>query len=394
MHNFFRPLILAAVVALAIASCSKTGSKQPAALPTDTTKTTTGTTPHDSVTDVYVAGGLTKGTSQFTTPCYWKNDTEVDLQSGPYGGIAYGIAVSDTNVYVAGKVGNLAVLWKNGVEHFLTNGVNDSSGATSVYVLHDTVYVSISGYAQTIALAENSEYLVIDPAGNSIETGLTDVLGHPGADGIFAANGHVYAAGTGTTTPGYEFGQPKYFATPVYWQDGQEVGLPYEGIIPGAHLAYGSANAICTIGTDVYTAGVIAGGADATDYDDANSYPVYWKNQTAAELDASATSPGLGFCLGIAAQGTDLYISGSEYEGVNYQPCYWKNGAINWLGQVGNAGQATGIFVLGDTVYNAGMAYVGINYNYTALVWKNGQTTQLAPNASFSNAFTVFVYKH
>ena len=393
MRNIFRTFAVIAI--LAVASCSKTGSKPAVVPPTDTTKTTTGSTsPHDSVTDVYVAGGITKGTNSFATPCYWKNDTEVDLPSGSYGGIAYGIAVSDTNVYVAGKSGNVAVLWVNGVAHALTTGVNDSSGATGVYVLHDTVYVAISGFAASLALAANSEYLVIDQAGKSTEIGLTDFYYHPGVNGIYAANGHVYAAGFGLNVPGSEYGQPKYLQTPVYWQDGEEVGLSYVGVIPGKPLAYGTANAICTIGADVYAAGVIYGGPVATDYEDENSYPVYWKNRTAVELDASATTPGLGFCSGITARGTDLYISGSEYAGSNYQPCYWKNGTINWLGQVGNAGQSNGIFVQGDTVYNAGMAYVGANYNYTALLWKNGQTTQLAPGASFSNAFTVFVYKH
>ncbi len=92
--------------------------------------------------DVYATGWESNGTTDLAK--YWKNGSPTSLTNGSKGhmplgnvespdAVAYALAVSGTDVYVAGYEFNgtqyVAIIWKNGVPTPLTDGTNDS-GAT------------------------------------------------------------------------------------------------------------------------------------------------------------------------------------------------------------------------------------------------------------------------
>lgn len=86
-----------------------------------------------SGTDVYVAGYSISG--QESTPAYWKNGTLNLLSPTPNGGVVNAIALDGADVYCAGSEGwGIAVLWKNGVRTQLNQG-NQPAWAFSVSIL-------------------------------------------------------------------------------------------------------------------------------------------------------------------------------------------------------------------------------------------------------------------
>ncbi len=88
-----------------------------------------------SGTDVYAAGALAPGQSDesiqsfYSNPVYWKNNVPQTLPgpNGPVAGAACAIAVSGSDVYIAGNVDytdnyDSPVFWKNGVVSVLSTG--------------------------------------------------------------------------------------------------------------------------------------------------------------------------------------------------------------------------------------------------------------------------------
>jgi len=72
--------------------------------------------------DVYVSGSYNDTTSGKEIACYWKNGAKVDVGAMTEDSEAYGIFVSGTDVYVAGRVyasPDTATYWKNGTKVIL-----------------------------------------------------------------------------------------------------------------------------------------------------------------------------------------------------------------------------------------------------------------------------------
>jgi hypothetical protein len=112
--------------------------------------------------DVYVAGWKgffhDNGTA-YLIAILWKNGEEIELTAGNKEAEANSVFVSGNDVYVAGYEntyvstvdeetgrigtphGTFAVLWKNGVPQYLTDGV-EQAWANSVYVFGSDVYVA------------------------------------------------------------------------------------------------------------------------------------------------------------------------------------------------------------------------------------------------------------
>ncbi len=396
MKSTFFFLAFSLLVAGTITSCSKSPTKAPGN-PNDSTSTGTGIPPVTGATDVYTCGSVYYSGAQTGPACYWKNGTEVDLPSGNIGGIAYGIAVSDTNVYVVGKIDTSACYWING--KFFNVGRGFNTAAMGVKVIHDTVYILIGTVygapSDPPSIVVPGFVLILYPNGGSSDMDQVANFGHPVLGGIDVAGGQVYTAGASLYTDRFLGGQPIYEQQPVYWKNGEvQAKLPYPA--PYA-LMEGIASSICVSGTDVYTAGSEFSSQDSIGYHDLSPQPVYWKNNTAVELDAPLA---FGQATGIAVSGTDVYVSGEELGGGQYEPCFWKNGTINWLGRVGFTGYANAIALSGSDVYTAGYGMINPDPNNSGVTadvaaqWKNGDVTILAPKAYSSAAYGVCVVTH
>lgn len=94
--------------------------------------TNEGTAPYQP--HVYVAGSIRENTVNHA--CYWVDGVRTDLESTESD--AYGIAVGNGNVYVAGTVGLSACLWTNGVRQNLDGG----SYVTGIVLSGNTVIIS------------------------------------------------------------------------------------------------------------------------------------------------------------------------------------------------------------------------------------------------------------
>ncbi len=391
--NLFFAVLFGLMAILSLWSCSKKSTKAPGVNPGDSTGTGTGNM-GAGTTDVYICGSTYYSGKSIGGACYWKNGVEVDLPSDEMAANANAIAVSDTNVYVVGRVDTSACVWING--KLMNIGGGENSSAMGVKAVHDTVYINFGatvgvGPAPNVVVA--SVVLILYPNGGYSSFNDVGNYGHPYAGGIDVAGGQVYTAGSNVFSDKYLYGQPVYELSPVYWKNGSLVNLPYPA--PYA-MMQGTTSAIFVSGTDVYTAGAEAFSPDSTSYFDNYDLPVYWKNQTAVELDAPS---GIGAASGIAVSGTDVYVSGYEYSGGNYEPCFWKNGTVNWLGRTSFAGYANSIALSGSDVYCAGYEIINPDPNnsneaYIAAEWKNGSETLLSPTATSSVANGVFVVAH
>jgi len=224
--------------------------------------------------DIYLAGSSLYLDGTGGNAGYLKNEDHIELPSGSVGSISTAIAVSGTDVYVAGigMTGNvynspqnhIAKYWKNGNAINLTDGTHFAE-------------------AWSIAVSGNDAYV----AG-------------------MEWNGRSYQDANGN---------PDQKSVAKYWKNSNPVTIS-----DGTNDAW--ATSIAVSGTDVYVAGMEW---DGKSYQDANGYPLkksiakYWKNGKAVNLtdgteDAVARS--------IAVSGTDVYVAGMQ----NGYATYWKNG--------------------------------------------------------------------
>jgi hypothetical protein len=153
---------------------------------------------HVSGGDVYVAGmairyihrGRPHGTQSMGTPILWKNGVPQILKCAnkEYGAYATDVYVSGGVVYVSGygqnaEGKNVAILWKNGVEQHLTEGV-----AISVHVSGGDVFVA--GYDGMASQAR-----VVKLWKNGVEQNLTDGTRDATAHSVYVSDGNVYVSG-------------------------------------------------------------------------------------------------------------------------------------------------------------------------------------------------------
>lgn len=224
-----------------------------------------------SGSDVYV-GGWDQVNGSSSLPKCWKNGVIVPTQFSAGNisngqavtlGVVYAIAVSGSDVYMAGEQspfsGNqVATYWKNGTPVPLTDGTSVAE-ATGVYVSGSDVYVS--GYAQ----GSNQ--------GSYWKNGAAVPLTVPSNSTTFVGRG-IYVSAAGDV---YECGEYQNLAK--YWKNGVMTDLATTTAGPST---YESAFAIGGSGTDVYIAGTAIGKGTG-----------YWKNGNFTALPTAQFAYGL-----------------------------------------------------------------------------------------------------
>ena len=271
-------------------------------------------------------------------------------------------------VYVAGREGNVAVLWTNGVARNLTSGTNDAA-AFSVFVSEDnTVYVA--------GFERNREGISVATLWiNGVAKRLYEHPFETAARSVFVTGGDVYVAGH------IHVGGTNW---PIYWKNDEIVQLEAYADYPT------STTSIFVAGSNVYLAGYdshrpffetnMRRGADMG--------ALLWEND---DFDPIAI-PGIANCVLVSDD--DVYIGGNDGNAA-----LWKNGETQELDVTGHRA-ITSVFVSGDDVYAVGRPFVGywrtgqtINPDNGAFLWKNGVSKRLdsAPPNVVAGANSVVV---
>lgn len=123
--------------------------------------------------DVYAIGSSVSGGSPSIENLMWKNGIPTTINISPNS-----IFINGNDIYIAGRVGNMACIWKNGIVTQLTNGVKQGF-ATSVFVKDNDVYVTGFERDQATAFSVGKVWK------NGIATNLTDGSGTAEINDIF-----------------------------------------------------------------------------------------------------------------------------------------------------------------------------------------------------------------
>lgn len=145
--------------------------------------------------NIYVAG-LNKNATGDYESAIWKNGVKQILATNNAG--VNSVYASGTDVYAAGQIKNTstnklrAVLWKNGVPAYLTEGTNDFSSAISIYAAGADVYVA--GTMQDVNINTSAVYWK-----NGTKVTICSEVAEftiQSVNGIAVSGSDVYTAGT------------------------------------------------------------------------------------------------------------------------------------------------------------------------------------------------------
>jgi hypothetical protein len=318
---------------------------------------------------------------------YWKNGSLVQLNIESARG--YAIAVSGTDVYVAGEYQFSSpthgavphgMCWKNGIslDLYYTEPVYEMK---SVAVSNNDVYMTGPSLDPNAYYRKNNNWMQLGPVFTS--TGLP--IGSD-ASSITVSGNDLYVAGQQWEQLAPGGGWTKAIAS--YWKNGD---LPVK-LTDGSKATY--TTSIAVSGTDVYVAGhdmVFVSGSNV------EGVAKYWKNGTLVNLtDGSASA----YASSIAVSGTDVYVAGTQWDGnaINYHDeytvfhrnpiaKYWKNGKPVNLTDGSKWAEAKSIAVSGNDVYVAGFE------DNVAKYWKNGTPVILGDVSKNSGAYSIFLVK-
>ena len=280
--------------------------------------------------DVYVAGGSAD------TVGYWKNGTYVRLSTEA--GEAYGIAIANGHVYVAGQLGTQAALWVDGQLTVLPGAAFENS-ANAVAVSGADVYVGgftqNNGNGSVPVIWKNGVASVLTegitgaPANETVQAG--------GVGQIIVAAGNVYASGTQEI---YDLTAPNTYTvlqTATLWTNGT----------PATLTNYPASSEVFSLdisGSSVYMGGfILPQQALGTEY-----IPTIWNNGVVA-------SPALGdggIVISLAVNGSNVYAEGY----LNNIFTVWNNSQVQFA--TNNMTTAGGMALYGSDVY-AGAVIAG-----------------------------------
>jgi hypothetical protein len=258
-----------------------------------------------SGSDVYVAGR--EGSSQGDVAKYWKNGTEVALTVGAQDSVAIALSVfvDGNDVYVAGYDRDVAMYWKNGAPVALTDGTHHAE-AWSIAVSGTDVHVAGWEYKTTqIDPTHTFTTPVAKYWKNAVPTELSDPLAFGIAHSIFLSGNDIYV--TGNTC---QENEPPGCDLATYWKNGIPVVLAGQKPTAGA--------SIFVSGADVYVAGnhLTGNGTAIADL---------WKDGMLTQLSRG----GLTAANQVVVSGSDIYVAGAGINGQGQEVAgYWKNGVF------------------------------------------------------------------
>jgi hypothetical protein len=316
-------------------------------------------------THVYAAGFQTND-DDAEIATYWNDGKAVTLGTGSNPSYATSIAVSGTDVYVAGVEGNgtndVAKYWKNGIPVHLTDGTQRGF-ANSVVVSGTDVYVA--GGEQT-GSSEVAKYWK-----NGVAVVLPDLGQGALAQSVFVLGTDVYVAGWQRKTTQLDPTHILHTQVATYWKN----GMPTE-LTNGTALSI--AYSIFVSEADVYVAGFACQNLAPN-----CGIATYWKNGVQVQLtnitDSTATS--------VFVSGTDVYASGNQNNDVAQ---LWKDEAPVHLGGAFSGSAANQVFVSGFDVFVGGASLNNSGVS-TATYWKNGLPIPVGDGTHSSTAFALIV---
>jgi hypothetical protein len=283
---------------------------------------------------------------------YWKNGQGVFLEPTQLNiGGAYGIAVSDTNVYLGSYTfsdiypGKKAAYWKNGQKTLLS--LPNSPGEVRALVLSGSNLYTGGSEDQKPVYWKNTVKYSLPFTGR----------GYSRVNALAVNGNNIYAVGLDIGTNG------EYLS--VYWKDSIETVLgKASGIDQGA-------TSIALNGNDVYICG--------NEFNDA----VYWKNGEKVILQ-KFSSDSSASAKAIAIEENNIYVVGS-YRG---DAVYWKNGIRFIL----PSGGQTWAIASAITFYKSDI-YIGGRIGDRVVYWKNGVEVPLCCSQYASVSAIVVVKK-
>ena len=293
-------------------------------------------------TDIVVVDGTVyiSGQADITTTyeaCYWINQEIYELPGN--GGEAEAIAVDGDDVYVAGWFNNGSCYWKNGERINLTTNAESQAFAIGV---RNNGSVYIGGYYMN-----NHHYII--PCFWKDGNNRTNLPVPTHGDGevydiTFDEAGNMrYYAGF-TMKPDNLTG---YAPKAARWRHTVRTDLP-DGTSDIS--LYGTGSYGITIdGEDIYVAGYTDWIGDWDDDYTGGTFPRYWKNNKAHDLEGGPHDGnfGTGQANDIRVADGNIVVVGMATGGpTGESACYWLNGELNYLDVVeGGRSEATGIFI-------------------------------------------------
>ena len=321
--------------------------------------------------DVYLAGQIGD------RAVLWKNGTAQYLSKGNNYSSANSVFVSGNDVYVAGRNDGKAVLWKNGVEQNLKNLPNYSDGANanSVFVSGNDVYVVGSGFMEE----ESAAILWKNSAPQHLADGIDSYAGAE-ANSVYVSGNNVYVAGIE-----YESTTEICGSSGKLWKNGIDQNITERTNISKDNSSSASiAHSVFVSGNDVYAAGY----EEYIEYNEdsgseGKSFVILWINGIGHNL-TNGTNRAEANSVFVA--GSDVYVAGNEDNASwNRVAKVWKNGVAQNLSDGKNHAHATSVFVSGSDVYVAGLD------NGVVTLWKNGVTQKLTDGTVDAYVHSVFV---
>jgi hypothetical protein len=370
-----KKLTLFAVIASALFfSCQKNSSPAP-----DAKNVPGGITSKNQpalTTDVYVAG-YTLATNSRTLPAYWKNGVLTTLPSNPaFSASTSSIAVSGTDVYVAGADNNTACYWKNGVEHvFPQPNPNFPVSYAAGIAISATGDVYIVGSYVAGFINSNSSYNVAVMWKNNVMSLLAFNKFGSLATGIYIDGSDVYVCGSAVVNNGE-------YDIPIYWKN--NIWHPFIHNYPdNGQPIQGLATAITLDGNHNF---YMTGGQQPT-FGAPNFVPCYWKDANFVTFNGNPGTPITPHSIAVD-NSQSVYIGDPS---PTIPAVYVKNGVRKPI--TGSRGPINGIAVSDGDVYTAGFsASLAPDGGEVGAYFKNNTPVILEGNGPFPTA--IIVVKH